>query len=98
PRGCGADMPGFLALVPALPLAGSAILFASAGSLPRRWIAAIGVGSVGVSTVLALIVAAAFLAAPQPYSAVVWRWIAVGSFNPDVGFYLDALSLVMMLV
>ena len=91
-------MLALLALVPALPLAGFAILFASAGSLPRRWIAAIGVGSVGISTILAFIVSAAFLAAPLPYRVVVWRWIAVAGFNPDIGFYLDALSLVMMLV
>jgi NADH-quinone oxidoreductase subunit L len=87
-----------LGLVPAFPLLGFALLFATAGTLPRRWIAVIGVGSVGVSTILALIVAASFLSAPQPYTQVVWRWIAVAGFNPDVGFYLDALSAVMMLV
>jgi NADH-quinone oxidoreductase subunit L len=89
---------GLLALVPALPLAGFAVLFVSAGALPRRWIAAIGVSSVGISTILGWIVAGAFLAAPHPYTQVVWRWIAVAGFNPDIGFYLDALSLVMMLV
>ena len=91
-------MPALLALVPALPLAGFAVLFVSAGALPKRWIAAIGVGSVGISTVLALIVAAGFLSDPRPYTEVVWRWIAVAGFEPDIGFYLDALSLVMMLV
>lgn len=88
-----------LALVPALPLLGFAILFATAGTLPRRWIAVIGVGSVGVSTIISFIVAAAFFATrQQPFTQVVWRWIAVAGFNPDVGFYLDALSVVMILV
>jgi NADH-quinone oxidoreductase subunit L len=91
-------MHALLALVPALPLAGFALLLVSAGALPKRWIAIIGVGSVGTSTVLAWIVAAEFLRAPQAYTQVVWRWIDVGGFAPDVGFYLDALSLVMMLV
>ena len=87
-----------LALVPALPLAGFALLFVSTGALPRRWIEAIGVGSVGISTVLALIVAGEFLRDPQPYTEVVWRWMHVAGFEPDIGFYLDGLSLVMMLV
>ncbi|HEX5460988.1 MAG TPA: NADH-quinone oxidoreductase subunit L [Steroidobacteraceae bacterium] len=91
-------MHALLALVPALPLAGFALLLVSAGAFPRRWIAIIGVGSVGISTLLAWIVAAQFLRAPQAYTQVVWRWIDVGGFTPDVGFYLDALSLVMMLV
>jgi NADH-quinone oxidoreductase subunit L len=91
---------GLLPLVPAFPLLGFSILFATAGSLPKRCIAAIGVGSVGVSAVLALIVLAAFLGEPQPmpFTEIVWTWIAVGSFTPQIGFYLDALSLVMMVV
>ncbi|MGH8297045.1 MAG: NADH-quinone oxidoreductase subunit L, partial [Steroidobacteraceae bacterium] len=91
-------MLSLLALVPALPLAGFAVLFVSAGALPKRWIAAIGVGSVGISTLLAFIVAAGFLSDPRPYTEVIWRWIAVEGFQPDIGFYLDSLSLVMMLV
>lgn len=87
-----------LALVPAFPLFGFAILFITAGTLPRGWIAAIGVGSVGISAILALIVAAGFLSAQQPYTQIVWRWMAIGGFNSAVGFYLDALSVVMMLV
>ena len=90
-------MHALLALVPALPLAGFAVLFASAGALSKRWIAAIGVGSVGLSTLLAFIVATGFLADPRAYTEVVWRWIGVRGFQPDIGFYLDALSLVMML-
>ena len=61
-------MLGILALVPALPLLGFAILFVTAGLLPRRWIEAVGVGSVGISTILALIVMVVFLGSPQPYS------------------------------
>lgn len=87
-----------LALVPAFPFLGFAILLASAGALPKRWIAAIGVGSVGLSALLALIVGTGFLSDPHPYTEIAWRWIGVGGFQPDVGFYLDALSLVMMLV
>jgi len=91
-------MVNLLALVPALPLLGFAILFASAGLLPKRAIAAIGVGSVGISTILALIVMFSFLASPKPYTQIVWSWIAISGFTPHIGFYLDALSGLMMLV
>ena len=87
-----------LALIPALPLLGFAILFATAGLLPKRWIARIGVGSVGISTILALIVMFSFLGSPKPYTEIVWSWIAVSGFTPHIGFYLDALSGLMMLV
>ncbi|MGA8901716.1 NADH-quinone oxidoreductase subunit L [Bradyrhizobium sp.] len=87
-----------LAFIPAFPLLGFAILFVTAGLLPKRWITTIGVGSVGISALLALIVMFAFLGAPQPYTKVVWTWIAVSGLTPHVGFYLDALSGLMMLV
>jgi NADH-quinone oxidoreductase subunit L len=91
-------MLNLLPFVPAFPLLGFTILFATAGLLPKRWITTIGVGSVGISALLALIVMFAFLGAPQPYTKVVWTWIAVSSFAPHIGFYLDALSGLMMLV
>ncbi|MEO6781411.1 MAG: NADH-quinone oxidoreductase subunit L, partial [Bradyrhizobium sp.] len=87
-----------LPLIPAFPLLGFAVLFASAGLLPRCWITRIGVGSVGISTILALIVMSVFLGSPKPYTEIVWSWIAVAGLTPHIGFYLDALSGLMMLV
>jgi len=89
-----------LALVPALPLVGFSILFVTAGLLPKRWIAVIGVGSVGIAMMLALIIMVAFLSEPEPrpFTEIVWTWIAVDGLTPQVGFYLDALSLIMMVV
>jgi NADH-quinone oxidoreductase subunit L len=95
---CEADMLGLLALIPAFPLLGFAILFVTAGLLPKRWITTIGVGSAGIAAILALIVMFAFLGAPKPYTEVFWTWIAVSDFTPHIGFYLDALSGLMMLV
>jgi NADH-quinone oxidoreductase subunit L len=91
-------MLNLLPLIPAFPLLGFAVLFVTAGLLPKRWITTIGVGSVGISALLALIVMFTFLGAPQPYTKVVWTWIAVSGFTPHIGFYLDALSGLMMLV
>ena len=91
-------MLGLLALIPAFPLLGFAILFVTAGLLPKRWITTIGVGSVGIATLLALIVMATFLNSPVPYTEIVWTWIAVSGLTPHIGFYVDALSGLMMLV
>jgi NADH-quinone oxidoreductase subunit L len=93
-------MLGLLALVPAVPLLGFSILFVSAGLLPKRWIAVVGVGSVGIAMILALMVMVAFLSEPrpEPFTQTIWTWINVDGLTPQVGFYLDALSAVMMIV
>jgi NADH-quinone oxidoreductase subunit L len=88
-------------LVPALPLLGFAVLFTTAGRLRKPAVAAVGVGSTGLSLAFAFLAAASFLAAPpagHAYREVLWHWIAIGRFTPDVALRLDPLSLVMMLV
>jgi NADH-quinone oxidoreductase subunit L len=88
-------------LIPALPLLGFLILAVFGGRMPRRMAAVIGVGSVGLSAVTAICVAVSFMASPPPghaYELVLWRWLSVSGLSPAIGFYLDALSLVMVLV
>ncbi|MFA5865847.1 MAG: NADH-quinone oxidoreductase subunit L [Phycisphaerae bacterium] len=88
-------------LIPALPLAGFVILALAGPWISRIAAAIIGVGSVGLSMVVAILVAIAFLTSPPPnhaYLQTLWTWIHVGSFKSEMAFYLDALSLVMMLV
>ena len=60
-----------------------------------------GVGSIGLSALVTILVAIGFLSTPpagSSYTQVLWTWINVAGFQPQIGFYLDALSLVMMLV
>jgi NADH-quinone oxidoreductase subunit L len=88
-------------LIPALPLAGFVILAPAGARLPRRLSAVIGVGTVGVSAALTAWIAAGFLhGLPDhpAYSRVVWSWLAVGGLKVGISFYLDALTLTMMLV
>lgn len=88
-------------LVPAFPLLGAAILIVSAGRLPPRAVALIGVVPVAASAIVATIIGIGFMTAPpsaHAYTEILWRWIAIGDFRPAVGLYLDPLSLVMMLV
>src|SRR5665213_706587 len=53
------------------------------------------------STVVSVLVTMAFLSAPpvaHAYTQVLWTWIDVGGFRPEIAFYLDPLSLIMTLV
>jgi NADH-quinone oxidoreductase subunit L len=85
-------------LIPAIPLA-SALVLATLGSrLPAKAIAALGVGSIAGSAAVAIAIMARFLQAPAAYTQVLWTWIDVGDFRPEIAFYLDALSALMTVV
>jgi len=91
----------WLWLIPALPFA-SALMLALLGSrLSRTAATALGVGSIGLSALITMVVAVDFFTAPPSagsYTEVLWTWIRVGGFEPQIGLYLDTLSLVMVLV
>jgi NADH-quinone oxidoreductase subunit L len=94
-------MLNLLWLVPFIPLAGFLILTASEGRLSRAWVPWIGAGSVGLSAALAAALAFELLAqAPEArvFRQTLWHWMAAGDFGVDFAFYLDALSLNMLLV
>src|SRR5580704_3502626 len=94
-------MIGLLWLVPVIPFASAALLLLFGGRFSRRAAVMAGVGSIGLSALVAILVAAGFLSATPPggaYTQVLWTWIDVAGFRPQIGFYLDALSLVMLLV
>ena len=88
-------------LVPALPLAGFAVLSTAGRRLAPAHVALVGVGSVGLSALAALAAAASFIAVPPPghaFRLTLWTWIDAGGLAPRIGLYLDALSLVMTVV
>ena len=88
-------------LVPALPFAGALVLAVFGERMSHKSITAAGVGSVAAAAIVSILIAAAFLIASPAtgmYTQTLWTWIDVGSFRPHIAFYLDALSLVMMLV
>jgi NADH-quinone oxidoreductase subunit L len=99
----------FLWLIPALPLAGFLTLVVTGRRMPRTGVAVVGVGSVGVSCLTAILIAATFLVSPpsgEVFDQTLWTWIPVGSINappahgvnPSISLHLDALSVVMSLV
>ncbi|HWG54071.1 MAG TPA: NADH-quinone oxidoreductase subunit L [Gemmatimonadaceae bacterium] len=94
-------MLGLVWLIPALPLAGALILAIGGARLGRRVVAWIGVGSIALATIVAMLITWAFLASPPAgnnYTRVIWTWLAAGGFHAQIAFYLDALSVLMVLV
>jgi NADH-quinone oxidoreductase subunit L len=87
--------------IPALPLASFVVLACFGSRLSKTASALLGVGSVGFSAAVTLLIGFEFLGAPPAsgfYSQTLWNWIAVGNLQPAVTLYLDALSLLMTFV
>jgi NADH-quinone oxidoreductase subunit L len=92
-------MLGLLWLVPAIPFASALAL--AVLRFPRRAVAWIAVGSIAASSVISLLVTFSFLHTPpsaNAYTQVLWRWLDVGGFRPEIALYLDPLSLIMVVV
>lgn len=88
-------------LIPALPFVAFLVLALLGSRLTRSGAAFVGTASVGVSAILAFIIAAQFIAAPPAgyaFTQTLWIWVELGGFNPAVSFLLDPLSIVMVLV
>ncbi len=101
PAACEASVYSLLFLAPAFPFAGFIWLATLGPRTARKAVAAVGVGTIAASTVVAGLLAIAFLVAPPAggaYTQTLWTWIAAGALRIRIDFYLDALSLIMLLV
>ncbi|MCP4897672.1 MAG: NADH-quinone oxidoreductase subunit L [bacterium] len=91
-------MLGYLWLIPILPLAGAIVNFALGVWLPKkRLVTAVGLGSVGTTTVLTYVALWQYLQGPT--AVVVERyftWIAAGRFVVNASLQLDQLSAIMI--
>jgi NADH-quinone oxidoreductase subunit L len=86
-------------LIPVLPLAGAAINGFLGKKSSRGAVSTIGLVFSGAALAWALIAALRFWPSSEvPYTEYLAHWIRAGSFVADFAFYLDRLSLVMMLV
>jgi NADH-quinone oxidoreductase subunit L len=88
----------YLWLLPVLPLAGATINGVFGRQLSKKAISAIALVFCGAAFLLALKIAFGFSSAAAPYSYDLAHWIRAGNFEADFSFYLDQLSLVMLLV
>lgn len=85
-------------LIPILPLIGAAINGLFGRRFSRQLSAAIGVGFCGAAFAMVLFVLAHFFALSLPHIETYATWLRAGSFQVDYGFYLDELSMIMLLV
>jgi NADH-quinone oxidoreductase subunit L len=85
-------------LIPTLPLAGAAINGFLGKRSSRTAVSTIGLFFSGAAFAWALIVVLRLSSFELPYQEYVAHWIRSGSFSVDFAFYLDQLSLVMLLV
>ena len=88
----------YLWLVPLLPLAGAAINGFFGRRSSKKAITTVALVFCGAAFAMALFLAAGFSSASAPYYCDVAHWLRSGSFQVDFSFYLDQLSLVMLLV
>ena len=87
--------------IPALPLAGFVLLTLLNRRLSRTAAAVIGAGSVGLAAVVAILVSASFMLSPPAghhFHQVLWTWFDTGGLRPQVAFYLDAMTVIFILV
>ena len=85
-------------LIPLLPLLGAAINGLFGRRFSRQTVAAVGVGFCGAAFAMVLFVLARFFALSLPHIETYATWLRAGSFQVDYGFYLDELSMIMLLV
>ena len=85
-------------LIPVLPLIGAALNGLFGKRLTRQAVATAALAFCGAAFGLALFVAARFSSLDLPHVEFVAQWIRAGNFRADFAFYLDQLSLVMLLV
>src|SRR5208337_4407634 len=88
----------YLWLIPILPLAGAAINGFFGRQSSKKAISAIALTFCGGAFLLALWIAIGFSSASAPYYFDLAHWLRSGDLRADFSFYLDQLSLVMMLV
>ncbi len=85
-------------LIPVLPLIGAAINGLLGRHFSRRTVVSVALGFCGAAFAWALLVAARFPSLGMPHVENLAPWIRAGNFQADFAFYLDQLSLVMLLV
>jgi NADH-quinone oxidoreductase subunit L len=85
-------------LIPVLLLAGAAINGFLGKKSSRTAVTTVALFFSGAAFAMALWIAVRFSSLSLPYHEVVAHWIRSGSFTVDFEFYLDQLSLIMLLI
>jgi NADH-quinone oxidoreductase subunit L len=85
-------------LIPVLPLVGAAINGFFGKKFSRQTVAGVALSFSAAAFARVLVVALQFSSLTTPHTEFLATWIRAGSFQADFGFYLDQLSLIMLLI
>src|ERR1035438_865906 len=85
-------------ILPALPLAGAAINGFFGKGRSRSFIGGVACTTVGIAFLYALYLFFTAGFGEHPHIETIAPWIGAGSFHADFSFYLDPLSMLMILV
>ena len=91
----------FLWLIPVLPFLGAIILSISGGRLSKGLTALIGIGSIGISALITILIGINFLTSPPTsfiFDQKIFTWIQTVGLNADFAFHLDSLSLAFIFI
>ncbi len=91
-------MSQFLWLIPGTPMLGALIIALLGGLLQRRHLAIMATCAAAIAFLVVLLTWLAGAATSQPLQQTLYTWIAVGDWNPTIGFILDRLALIMVSV
>ncbi len=92
-------MVSLLWLIPTIPFLSFLIIALFGIRMPKPAIAGFGVGSVGLSALLTILVGIAYLTGDGgTFNQTLWGWMQVGGFSPEFGFQLDNLNLAFIFV
>ncbi|HSD64353.1 MAG TPA: NADH-quinone oxidoreductase subunit L [Ignavibacteriaceae bacterium] len=94
-------MLSLLWLIVALPLCGFLLLAIFGRKFTKTVAGIIGVGTVGLSALLTILIGISFIAGlshTKIYVQTLWQWFYVNGFNPSIAFHLDSLSMVFIFV
>jgi len=87
-----------ITLIPILPLLGFLLIALNGKRLVRGFAALIACGSVFISFGFSLTLFIKLLNGAEPFQITLFNWISAGSFNATVGFLIDPLSSLMLLI
>ena len=90
-----------ISLIPVLPLVGFLIVAFNVKKLPHWGTALAACGSVLLSFFFAVFIFIRLINAPEDakfFSVTLFDWISAGNFSSSVGFYIDPLSSLMLLI
>lgn len=94
-------MLNWLWVIVALPLSGFLLLAVFGKRMGKTASGIIGVGSVGLSALITIIIGIFYTASASVtpvYVQTLWQWFDVAGFSPSISFHLDSLSMIFIFV